>query len=97
MLALVALFQLFDGAQGVATGALRGAGNTRIPAISHLLGYWLFGLPLGYVLCFHFGWGAAGLWSGLCLALISIGIVLAIAWSAKTRQWRHLDAHSHHL
>lgn len=92
LLALVALFQLFDGAQGVATGALRGAGNTRIPAISHLVGYWLFGLPLGYILCFHFGWGAAGLWSGLCLALISIGIVLAIAWAAKTRQWRNLES-----
>ncbi|MBL8294674.1 MAG: MATE family efflux transporter [Bryobacterales bacterium] len=84
LLALAALFQLFDGAQGVATGALRGAGNTRIAAVTHLGGYWVIGLPLGYWLCFGAGWGAAGLWTGLCVALMLIGIVLAGAWAHLT-------------
>ncbi|MFN7924709.1 MAG: MATE family efflux transporter [Bryobacteraceae bacterium] len=79
-LAWVAMFQLFDGAQAVATGALRGAGNTRAAAIAHLVGYWLIGLPAGYWLCFFAGWGAAGLWAGLCLALVLIGVALAGAW-----------------
>lgn len=86
LLALAALFQLFDGAQGVATGALRGAGNTRIAAVTHLGGYWVIGLPLGYWLCFTAGWGAAGLWTGLCVALMLIGIVLAGAWAHITRR-----------
>lgn len=87
MLAWAALFQLFDGAQGVAVGALRGAGETRITAIAHSVGYWAAGLPLGYWLCFHAGWGAQGLWAGLSLALILIGLVLTLAWHRMTRQW----------
>jgi MATE family multidrug resistance protein len=87
MLALAALFQLFDGAQGVATGALRGAGNTRVTAIAHGVGYWGLGLPLGYWLCFGAGWGAPGLWTGLSFALIVIGIALAMVWHRMTRSW----------
>src|SRR4029077_17663194 len=52
LLAIAALFQLFDGIQSVATGALRGAGDTRTPMLCHMLLYWLVGLPLGYALCF---------------------------------------------
>jgi MATE family multidrug resistance protein len=87
ILALAALFQLFDGAQGVATGALRGAGNTRVTAIAHGVGYWLLGLPLGYWLCFRAGWGAPGYWAGLTFALIVIGITLAAVWHWLTRGW----------
>jgi MATE family multidrug resistance protein len=87
MLALAALFQLFDGAQGVATGALRGAGNTRVTAIAHAIGYWGLGLPLGYVLCFEAGLGAPGWWVGLSVALIVIGIALATVWHRLTRPW----------
>jgi len=75
-----AFFQLFDGIQTVATGALRGAGNTRTPMICHLIFYWLVGLPVGAYLCFDRGWGARGLWAGLCLALILIGSALLYFW-----------------
>ena len=82
---MAALFQLFDGLQTVATGALRGAGETRLPMFCHLLAYWVLGLPLGYALCFGLGWGAVGLWAGLSLALILIGCVLSVAWYRKVR------------
>jgi len=85
LLAIAAAFQLFDGIQTVATGALRGAGDTRTPMLCHLLSYWLLGLPLGYVLCFIVGWRAVGLWTGLCIALILIGIVLLLVWTQKVR------------
>ncbi len=45
----------------------------------HLIAYWIIGLPLGYWLCFGLGWGALGLWAGLSLALILIGVVLLLA------------------
>jgi len=80
LLAAGAAFQLFDGLQTVATGALRGAGDTRTPMLCHFTAYWIIGLPLGAWLCFRRGWGAFGLWSGLSLALILIGIVLLQAW-----------------
>ncbi len=83
MLSIAALFQLFDGFQVVAAGALRGAGDTRTPMLCNLIFYWLVGLPAGYLLCFNAGWGAAGLWAGLCLALVLIGSVLILVWRAK--------------
>ncbi len=86
LLAAGAAFQLFDGLQTVATGALRGAGDTRTPMFWHFTAYWIIGLPLGAWLCFGRGWGAFGLWSGLSLALILIGIVLLFAWRRTVRR-----------
>ena len=86
LLAAGAAFQLFDGLQTVATGALRGAGNTRTPMVCHFIAYWIVGLPLGAWLCFSRGWGAFGLWAGLSLALILIGIVLLLAWRQTARR-----------
>jgi len=85
LLAAGAAFQLFDGLQTVATGALRGAGDTRTPMFCHFAAYWIIGLPLGAWLCFRRSWGAFGLWSGLSLALILIGIVLLFAWRRRVR------------
>jgi multidrug resistance protein, MATE family len=86
LLAAGAAFQLFDGIQTVATGALRGAGDTRTPMLCHFAAYWIIGLPLGAWLCFRRGWGAFGPWAGLSLALILIGIVLLFAWRRAVRR-----------
>jgi MATE family multidrug resistance protein len=83
LLAVAAAFQLFDGLQIVAAGALRGAGDTRTPMLCNLIYYWFVGLPAGYVLCFNAGWGAVGLWTGLCIALILIGSTLLFVWRAR--------------
>ena len=82
-----AFFQLFDGLQTVATGALRGAGDTRTRMICHLVFYWFLGLPLGAFLCFRMEWGAKGLWAGLCAALILIGTVLLYFWHRKEQSF----------
>ena len=86
LLAAGAAFQLFDGIQTVATGALRGAGDTRTPMLCHFTAYWIIGLPLGAWLCFRKNLGAFGLWAGLSLALILIGIVLLFAWRRTVRR-----------
>jgi multidrug resistance protein, MATE family len=86
LLAAGAAFQLFDGIQTVATGALRGLGDTRTPMLCHFTAYWIIGLPLGSWLCFRLGWGAFGLWAGLSLALILIGVVLLFVWRAAVRK-----------
>jgi len=85
LLFVAAFFQLFDGMQTVATGALRGAGDTRTPMLCHLIFYWAIGLPLGAYLCFRAGFGAAGLWAGLSVALILIGSTLLYFWRRKER------------
>jgi multidrug resistance protein, MATE family len=84
LLLVAAAFQLFDGLQTVATGALRGAGDTKTPMLANFIAYWLIGLPVGYLLCFWLGWGAVGVWIGLCGGLMIIGSALLLAWHRKT-------------
>jgi MATE family multidrug resistance protein len=86
LLFVAAVFQLFDGVQGVATGALRGLGDTRTPMLWNLAGHWFIGLPLGYTLCFVFGIGVIGLWWGLSIGLIICGVALLLVWGHRIRQ-----------
>lgn len=88
LLAIAALFQLFDGLQAVSTGLLRGLGDTRTAMICHVVGHWAIGLPLGYALCFSQGWGVPGLWTGLSTGLILIGIVLVGLWFYRAHHLR---------
>ena len=85
LLGVAAVFQLFDGLQVVATGALRGSGDTRTAMLANLAGHWLIGLPIGYVLCFWLGAGVVGLWVGLCIGLTIVAIVLIAVWSLRSR------------
>jgi MATE family multidrug resistance protein len=85
LLWVAAFFQLFDGLQVVATGALRGLGDTRTPMILNLTGHWFVGLPLGYTLCFVAGWNVIGLWVGLSAGLMLVGIVLVSVWAKRAR------------
>ncbi len=81
-----AIFQLFDGLQGVATGVLRGLGDTRSPMLWNLAGHWFVGLPLGYVLAFVLGFGVIGLWWGLSTGLIICGVALLVVWVRHLRR-----------
>jgi MATE family multidrug resistance protein len=85
LLTIAAVFQLFDGLQGVVTGTLRGLGDTRTPMITNLAAHWLLGLPVGYTLCFALDWGAPGLWWGLSVGLIVAGVVLTTIWAWRIR------------
>jgi multidrug resistance protein, MATE family len=85
VLLVCAIFQPFDSLQAVATGALRGLGDTRTPMFVNLAGHWLVGLPVGYALCFWLNWGVIGLWTGLSLSLTLIGAALLGAWHRRSR------------
>jgi MATE family multidrug resistance protein len=86
LLMIGAVFQMFDGLQGVATGVLRGLGDTRTPMLWNLAGHWFIGLPLGYTLCFITGLGVTGLWWGLSAGLIICGIALLVVWSRRIHE-----------
>jgi MATE family multidrug resistance protein len=80
LLPLAALSQFADGLQSVGFGILRGAGDTRLPFIFNVVGYWVIGLPIGYLWTFHAHGGPKALWWGISigLAFVAIGIVLRI-------------------
>ena len=84
-LAVAALFQLVDGCQVVAAGALRGLSDTKIPMILAIMGYWVFGLPISYYCGFVLGGGGAGIWLGLAagLAFVSVVFVIRFAWRER--------------
>ncbi len=54
----------------------------------NLLGHWGLGLPVGYALCFRRGWGVRGLWVGLSVGLISVGLILVVVWARRVKAWR---------
>ncbi|MGF1468681.1 MAG: MATE family efflux transporter [Sandaracinaceae bacterium] len=78
LLAVAAAFQLSDGVQCVAAGALRGAGDTRWPLVANLIGHYAVGVPLGVGLAFGLGGGATGLWWGLSAGLTAVAAALTI-------------------
>jgi multidrug resistance protein, MATE family len=76
LLAIAALFQVFDGMQTIAAGALRGYKDTMVPMLLATFGYWGAGFVGGWLLAFPLGYGAVGLWWGLALGLAVVAVLL---------------------
>lgn len=83
LLAIAGVCLVFDGTQGIATGILRGLGETRVPMYANLVGHWAIGLPLAYAACFWWGWGVQGLWAGLAVGLVLVGVALLRVWARR--------------
>ena len=82
---IAALFQVFDGVQVIAVGALRGYADTAVPMLIAAIGYWAVGFAGGCVLAFPLGYGAVGLWSGLALGLAVVAILLTLRLQSRAR------------
>ena len=84
-LAIAALFQLVDGLQVSASGALRGLKDTKATMIITLVSYWLIGATSGGLLCFVFGFRGNGLWIGMTLGLAAAAFLLTLRfqWQVK--------------
>jgi MATE family multidrug resistance protein len=74
---LAALFQISDGLQAVAAGALRGIQDVKYPAIIAFISYWLVMIPCCYLLAFRWEMGLAGIWWGFILGL-SVAAVMQL-------------------
>lgn len=86
LLRIAAAFQLFDGVQVVATGVLRGSGDTRTSMLTSVVAYWVIGLPLAWFMCFTLDFGVDGLWMGLTSGLVFAAFVLVTAWARRIRR-----------
>ncbi|MBZ4420446.1 MATE family efflux transporter [Myxococcus sp. RHSTA-1-4] len=76
LLMVSAVFQVFDGVQGVGAGVLRGAGDTHFTFVANMVGHYAIGLPLTLLLGFGLGLGVVGIWWGLCAGLIAVAVAL---------------------
>jgi multidrug resistance protein, MATE family len=85
LLSVAAAFALFDAVQVAMAGALRGAGDVRIPFVLTTLGQWGLGFPVAYYLGFHTDMGVRGLWYGLTAGLLGIAIVLSARFAHISR------------
>lgn len=79
LIPLAGAFQVFDGLQAVTSGVLRGTGDTRVPALLHMLAFWGVGVPVGAYLGFQTPLRERGLW---------IGLVAGLAAAALLQSWR---------
>jgi multidrug resistance protein, MATE family len=78
LIAIAAIFQVFDGMQTIAAGALRGYKDTLTPLLLATFGYWGVGFVGGWLLAFPLGYGAVGLWWGLALGLATVAMLLTL-------------------
>jgi putative MATE family efflux protein len=76
MMLLAAVFQLFDTIQMIASGALRGAGDTKAPMIITVSFAWMLFLPLAFLFGTVLGWGVVGAWVGAVCYIAVLGTVM---------------------
>jgi len=76
LLPIAGLFQIFDGLQVVSMGLLRGLGDTRVPMLVSIIGFWCVGIPVSLGLAFGLSLGAVGLWWGFVAGLAMIAVIL---------------------
>jgi MATE family multidrug resistance protein len=84
-LGIAAVFQVFDGLQAVASGAIRGTGKTQLAFWLNVASHWGCGVPTALFLAYGMGWKGEGLWWGLTAGLVAGSIVISAAFLPLTR------------
>lgn len=84
-LIVAGVFQVFDGSQTIAMGALRGLKDTRMPMVIAAFGYWGVGFVVGCIAAFGFGLGGLGVWIGLALGLALVACLATLRFAARER------------
>ena len=82
---IAAAFQLVDGMQAVAAGALRGLQDTRIPMWIAAFAYWVPGIGTSLVLGFLTPLEGVGVWIGLATGLTVAAVLLGWRWHRRER------------
>lgn len=93
LLLIAALFQLFDGLQVTVIGILRGVEDVKIPTAITLVGYWVIALGLCYFLAFTYELQVIGIWIGLLISLMFVGISLYLRFKHICKQ--NIPSHNH--
>jgi MATE family multidrug resistance protein len=81
-----ALFQVVDGLQTSAIGALRGLKDTHFPMVICFIGYWVIGFGASFLLTFPLDMGARGIWLGIFVGLAASGILLTLRFQSLSQR-----------
>jgi MATE family multidrug resistance protein len=81
-----ATFFIADGLQTIVGGALRGINDTRMTLLFAAIGYWGIAFPVAWVLAFHTGWGAVGVWVGFSVGTFVYAGLLILRFRMLTRR-----------
>jgi MATE family multidrug resistance protein len=84
-LCVAAFFQVFDGAQSVGAGMLRGLQDTTVPMMFAAFGYWIIGMGTAVWLGFGLGWHGLGIWIGLAAGLAVVSVMMLGRWLRRAR------------
>lgn len=86
LLIVAGIFQVSDGVQVVAQGALRGIQDVKIPTLITFMAYWIFGLPFSYLSANYLGMGPTGVWIGLVIGLTISASLLTLRFRRLARK-----------
>jgi MATE family multidrug resistance protein len=89
---LCSILILGDAAFVVQASALTGLGDTKTPLWVSIFCNWILGMPAAYILAFHMGYGAVGLWMGRAIASVTSGLLLTVCWQYRMRSEIASDA-----
>ena len=78
ILHIAAYYLMFDGLQVSLSGILKGLKLTKIASITLIAGYWLFGLPFGYMLAYYYKMSLNGFWIGLAVSFLAMSTLFII-------------------
>lgn len=92
LLLFVAIFQIPDGLQVGAAGALRGFKDAKVPMALNFASYWMIGFPAAWWFGIQLGAGPAGIWTGLIAGLFTCAVLLT--WRYERTSRRALAAQS---
>lgn len=90
ILHIAAFYLMFDGCQVSLSGILKGLKMTKIASVSLIAGYWLFGLPFGYFLAYHYHMSLRGFWIGLATSFLFMTIIFIAVISKKFIQLKRV-------
>jgi len=76
LLFMAALFQVADGVQIGAAGALRGYKDTRVPMVINTIAYWVLGFPIAFIAARVLFTEPRYIWVGLVLGLTVSAVLL---------------------
>lgn len=90
ILHIAAFYLMFDGLQVSLSGILKGLKMTKIASVTLIAGYWLFGLPFGYMLAYHYKMSLNGFWIGLAVSFLAMTTLFGIVIFRKFKQLKKI-------